>query len=414
MELVFNTYETFVKAGRNIFGDDYDYEESFFVNVSTPTNIFCIYHGKTFWKRPTDHIRQKQGCPMCAKEYIASGGRASRARLLKVEFVKRSRVKHGYKYGYATSVYITSTEPLEIYCIGGGHYFWQTPHKHMNAGHGCPTCGARIMSKPEFVRRSKLEHGDSCFYDDSLFVNLSVPIALLCLNDMDHGWFNQLPKDHLLGHGCPKCGRARNGLSRMLSKEEIVKRFRKVHGDSCCYKDSKYTGYWKKMGIRCNRDKTHGTFESTPANHIQGASCPRCVQRGWSKISMTWLKFMEIRLGTHIKHALNGGELRIKHGKTCYSVDGYEPKSKTVLEFHGDYWHGNPNIYDPDVIQPTTKMTYGQLYERTLVKESKLKSMGYGYVCIWESEWRTMLAAVSVIQSRWRQYMSRKRLCDFS
>lgn len=29
-----------------------------------------------------------------------------------------------------------------------------------------------------------------------------------------------------------------------------------------------------------------------------------------------------------------------------YIVDGYDPNSNTVYEFYGDYWHGNPNIYN--------------------------------------------------------------------
>ena len=41
-----------------------------------------------------------------------------------------------------------------------------------------------------------------------------------------------------------------------------------------------------------------------------------------------------------IRHALNGGEQKV-----CgHYVDGYDPETKTVYEFHGCYWHGFPNI----------------------------------------------------------------------
>ena len=29
-----------------------------------------------------------------------------------------------------------------------------------------------------------------------------------------------------------------------------------------------------------------------------------------------------------------------------YIVDGYDSKTNTIYEFNGDFWHGNPNIYN--------------------------------------------------------------------
>ena len=31
-----------------------------------------------------------------------------------------------------------------------------------------------------------------------------------------------------------------------------------------------------------------------------------------------------------------------------YKVDGYCYETNTVYEFHGDYWHGNPIVFDSD------------------------------------------------------------------
>ena len=35
-------------------------------------------------------------------------------------------------------------------------------------------------------------------------------------------------------------------------------------------------------------------------------------------------------------------EVTLKVKDKVYHVDGFEPKTNTVYEFNGDYWHGNP------------------------------------------------------------------------
>lgn len=73
--------------------------------------------------------------------------------------------------------------------------------------------------------------------------------------------------------------------------------------------------------------------------------------------------------------------------KKCL-VDGYDPTTNTVYEFHGDFWHGNPEVYDSDKMNPLVKKTFGQLYQRTLDKDNLIRSHGYNLVIIWESDWK--------------------------
>ncbi|WAR06962.1 hypothetical protein MAR_016920 [Mya arenaria] len=56
--------------------------------------------------------------------------------------------------------------------------------------------------------------------------------------------------------------------------------------------------------------------------------------------ALQWLKYLLHTLGIRIHHARNGGEKVIGP----YKVDGYYKinDQKVVLEFHGDFWHGNP------------------------------------------------------------------------
>ena len=57
-----------------------------------------------------------------------------------------------------------------------------------------------------------------------------------------------------------------------------------------------------------------------------------------------------------------------------------------MLEFNGDFWHGNPSKYSRSTINPVSKLMMGELYDKTLEKRAYLENLGYTYRSIWESE----------------------------
>jgi len=70
-----------------------------------------------------------------------------------------------------------------------------------------------------------------------------------------------------------------------------------------------------------------------------------------------------------------------------YRVDGYDPETNTVYEFLGDYWHGNPEVYDPDDYNKSCSKTFGQLHNETIERLEHIKSLGYNIIIQWEKEW---------------------------
>ena len=101
-----------------------------------------------------------------------------------------------------------------------------------------------------------------------------------------------------------------------------------------------------------------------------------------------------------IQHAENYGEFRIPG--TRYNADGYHAPSKTIYEFHGDYYHGNPNKYNQTDINKKTNKSFKELYDNTLKKKQKCKELGYNYVEIWENDWVNAIKLVKRIQRLWR------------
>jgi len=49
------------------------------------------------------------------------------------------------------------------------------------------------------------------------------------------------------------------------------------------------------------------------------------------------------------------------HGKKFF-VDGFDPKTNTCYEYNGYFWHGHPDYYNSNNVNPHTETTFGELY----------------------------------------------------
>lgn len=75
---------------------------------------------------------------------------------------------------------------------------------------------------------------------------------------------------------------------------------------------------------------------------------------------------------------------------TRLRADGYCETTNTIYEFYGDYWHGNPTVYQPDEINEVNKKCMGNLYENTIQRENLITSLGYNLIVMWECNWNTL------------------------
>ena len=74
------------------------------------------------------------------------------------------------------------------------------------SGCGYPKCGGRVKStKEEFVKKSRLKHGDKYNYDQVDYIKCDTHVKIICKVE-EHAEFLQIPSSHLSGRGCHKCG----------------------------------------------------------------------------------------------------------------------------------------------------------------------------------------------------------------
>lgn len=270
-----NTLEKIVAKFKATHGDKYDYSKVDYQGVGKNVLIRCIKHNHEFNQTPDNHIAGK-GCPLCAAEKRASG-----TKLDKQKFLDRCAVVHNNKYDYSKADYVKLGLPITIGCPTHG-WFQQSAGGHL-FGSGCPECGKysgnTTRTLDSFIKYANKLHKDA--YDYSLvdFKNVKVPVKIIC---KEHGVFEQLPKIHLRGRGCPKCGVEKT----RVSQENYIARAKAKHGDKYDYSKTIYRGNLHNVIITC---PVHGEFEQQASGHLQ-YGCVKCAMDADRKTPEEFIK----------------------------------------------------------------------------------------------------------------------------
>ena len=442
------TTNEFIKKSKKVHGDKYDYSNVEYTNSYTEVSIVCKKHGK-FLQKPVIHYHCKSGCPKCANKNITTE-----------EFIEKSKLVHGDKYDYSNVDYNLSNQDVNIICKIHSN-FWQTPNSHLN-GSGCPKCSNRYrLTTQEFIEKSRRIHGDKYDYSKVEYKNTDTKVIIIC---KIHGEFSQESGSHMKGSGCKKCYHSSIGERFLQTKEEFIEKSKlvhgnkydyskveykfsnekviivckihgdflqkpihhyncgcgcpkcagiskltteefieksiKMHGDLYDYSQSNYINNNEKIRIIC---KKHGEFGQNPYNHYgAGNGCPKCCQNNYSKKQILWLNHISKYYNLNIQHAEITYEFTIP--ETQYRADGYCKENNTIYEFHGDFWHGNPNIYNHNDINKITNCTFKELYDKTIIKEKRIKELGYNLVVIWEYDWNKINKCVKILQQKFKKY----------
>jgi hypothetical protein len=259
-----------------VHGDKYDYSKVEYVDWKTDVIIICPDHGE-FTQRPIVH-HQGHDCPSCSRQRVSKERREKVLETLFDEF----REVHGERYDYSKVEYQAKMRKVTIICRDHGE-FSITPQIHLK-GRGCPTCGRtnQPVSRIENKRKTILDefrkvHGDRYDYSKVDYKGVRTKVVIIC---PDHGEFAQGPINHRSGVGCPVCGNEKRKKSKRQHQEDVIRDFRKVHGDRYDYSEVEYVNAATKITIICT---DHGEFYQTPNNHKSSAGCRHCGYLSLSK-----------------------------------------------------------------------------------------------------------------------------------
>jgi hypothetical protein len=284
---------------------------------------------------------------------------------------------HGDRYNYSNIEYVNNSTNVTIICSNHGS-FQQSPASHLR-GNGCQVCsGKKPHTTKEVVETFKKMYGDDYDYSMTDYKGALKKFKVLC---KIHGEFETIYNNMLRGWACPECT-----ARKKKNSSEFLKRAKDVHGDEYDYSKVLYKNCNTKVEIIC---KTHGSFFQQPRIHTSGARCQKCERFTTSKIARNWLKTLNLPNLRTFDSPL--GEFTIP--ETRWRVDGYDDMTNTIYEFHGDYWHAHPSNkrYSNDEPHPRKRGTWGEVYERTMARERKIRDLGYNLVVIWEHEFLASL-----------------------
>lgn len=296
-------------------------------------------------------------------------------------FARRGEIKFNRFYTYEKVVCLGSDHKVEVTCPIHGP-FWILPSTHLH-GIGCNECGRnKTINAQKYTTETWLKGFNEKFgigrYDYSKIKEINGSahrIEIICRKKDkfgdEHGSFFLAANAHLSGKGCRGCsGR------RFKTQEYYVKEAEEIHGIGTYEYPGQYMGDAVKIEVFCPKEG-HGIFLRSPGQLLIGRGCQKCAKSGTSKAEKEWLNSL------HISALVYQKRIQMTDG-AWIKVDGYDPETNTVYEYHGKYWHSHPECIDcePDNLHPKGS-TYGDRYISTIIREIRLRELGYKVVSKW-------------------------------
>jgi hypothetical protein len=184
--------EFVVQAQAKHFGF-YDYTKVIYVSSNAKVDVICPSHGE--FKITPEHHLQGVGCRKCFDD---------RHRNQQSNILDRFHQAHGDRYGYDKVVYKRIDIKVVINCVTHGD-FEQTPSAHIS-GSGCVKCAIEEQrsTTENFITKAREKHGEKYDYTQTEYITEKVKVVIGC---PEHGVFEQMPRNHIKGVGCPICAR---------------------------------------------------------------------------------------------------------------------------------------------------------------------------------------------------------------
>lgn len=198
------TTEYIIQKCKEVYGDNYDYTDTIYVNDMTKLKIKCP-NGHIFEMKSYDHIYLKYGCNICSNHYVDRD-----------IFIKKAKDVYGDKYDYSKVNYINSQTKIIIICKEHGE-FPQQPNNHL-LGNECPKCFRQYskiqidwLNTLESQLNLIIEHAENIGEHKILDSTLKADGYCKKINTI-------FEFDGCFYHGCPTCFPNRTDVNGIIKK----------------------------------------------------------------------------------------------------------------------------------------------------------------------------------------------------
>lgn len=166
------------------------------------------------------------------------------------------------------SEYTGADNKVIFKCKKCGHEWQTTIGAVKQSKHGCPKCGLH-----EAYKNKTIKHIKEKLSNKFEFIEYIDPMHIK-VKCKDCGNIRITCTSNLLKYGCKICKMKKVHDLQTLSQEQFIQKAKEVHGETYDYSQVKYINYHTKVAIIC---KQHGIFMQSPAKHLAGQGCPKCI-----------------------------------------------------------------------------------------------------------------------------------------
>jgi len=339
----------------------------------TPNDVVCKSGKKVWWicenhhkwKASISHRSNGRNCPYCSNKKVCKDNSLSTIN------PELSKQWHPTKNGNLTPKNFTSGSDKKVWWVCENNHEWKALIYKRNKNLGCPYCSNKKACEDNCLTTTNPELAKQWSSRNTLtpydvLAGSDKKVWWVCENN--HEWKASVSHRNN-GRNCPYCSN------------------KKVCEDNCLATiNPELSKQWSSKNILTPNDVVFGSNKKVwwvcENNHEwkaqinrrnSGARCPKCSKNCISKISQAWLD--EIGITNREKSIIIRGRK--------YIVDGI--KNNVIYEFLGDFWHGNPNIFDPRKIHPIKNMLYLDILIKT-AKRLNILNKKFIIIYKWESD----------------------------
>jgi hypothetical protein len=185
----------------------------------------------------------------------------------------------------------------------------------------------RSFTLNDFIIKSKQKHGNTYDYSLVEYKNDKTKVKIICPK---HGAFEQSPNVHY-NHGCIKCFNEK----QTSTLNDFIKKANIIHDNKYNYDISNYINTYKYITIMC---PIHGEFNQIPYVHLRGNGCPKCKESKGESIISDFLSSNNI---FYIRQKI----FKDCKDKRYLPFDFFLPDYNTCIEYDGEQHFISVNFF---------------------------------------------------------------------
>jgi len=189
-----------------------------------------------------------------------------------------------------------------------------------------------------------------------------------CKKETEYSRKDNAVQSEIKNRNCMICHT--NYLTKKSNIKLITRKHRKKQVDGIFFKE--HIKKWCRICSFCKKEVEYTCRYQAILYEKKSAPCIEC----------SWNRYESPIEKEFLDHY---GIIKRQQSIDSMVVDGII--DNTIYEFLGDYWHGNPERYNLGDMNKAKGVTYGFLYNKTMERLNRLRSIGYEVFYIWESDW---------------------------